>query len=371
MGIQNLNKVPSFFIDESEEYPFMQIPVSYLRGRKVAYDANGYFFRIKMAFIVKQDDLLDISTGEYDKKELNTRFLHEILRVVTGILRDGIIPIFVFDGKAPVEKLATQNNRESITNDSNNKLNELIKNVKEGLIILDEKTHSEIIKLSRKGQVFNRKEAQKLKSYLKELGLPCVQSNTEAERLCSMMTREGIAFAVNSNDTDCIAHGAKYCITKREGAYFQITSSRRFRRMIDLPNDKFLILCILLGCDYNKKIPLTKKGHGNTKQLITWLRETTVENIKADINSRFPEVLLERCIELFSPVPCLELLSNSEEMSNFDLGEPKEELSFYIDSSFYRNYLREFNKNKSDGVLEDEEESEDAIDSIKRALENM
>lgn len=350
MGIKGLNNVAKICLSDSApegSSPFMVISSGELAGKRKAYDANNYFFRIKMAFINKQDDILDIRTGEYDLNILWKRFLHEVTRVVTGILREGILPIFVFDGEAPEEKKATQNNRDDIIEKGNAKLQKLVDDVREGNIICDEDVHSEICKLARKRQVFSRKEAQVLKSYLLELGLPCIQSTTEAERLCCMMTREGIAFAVNSNDTDCIVHFAKYCITKRAGYNYEITSPRKFRRLLGLTQEKFVIFCIMLGCDYNKKVPLTNKGYGNTKALIEWMKDTPVEDIKQDVNTRFPETKLDRCIELFSPVPCRGLVEDPKLLENIKLGDISDNLSFHVDSTYLNNYGRSLEEYKA------------------------
>ncbi len=307
MGIEGLNqlyKPKQNELTESPDFsdsPFIRFDKRFhLCNKVLAIDSNNYLYRLTMGLAnsVSYDD----RTGKYDMNEIIETIKTKLIYTIIDLLNHNITPVFVFDGEAPKEKDTTRSNRRQIIENYIKRRDQLVSDIQEGRVLPSIETNKELSKLARLCMGFTREDAKLIKSFLDDLGLVTLTSTTEGEKLCCMLCKEKKVFAVVSNDSDCTAYNARYTITSMlTGPTLQGISSRRMRRYMDLDNDKFLTLCILLGCDYNTKAPFKKNigGIGNKLQTIEWLKNNELENIHDHIRNNWTNVNLDICLKMF------------------------------------------------------------------------
>lgn len=160
---------------------------------------------------------------------------------------------------------------------------------------------------------------------VKMMGLPTFQADGEAEALCAYMCIHGYVDAVLTEDTDVLAYGTPWMLAFKD---YKLSDEKV--KGIYLPDvldilgydmDEFRDLCILLSCDYNKRVkgyPPTKSGKPpkNPKpKSIGWVGaldmidlHRTLEECENYIDDIEP-LKYERCRELFTPITDEELIS--------------------------------------------------------------
>uniref|UniRef100_H2LIW3 Zgc:110269 n=1 Tax=Oryzias latipes TaxID=8090 RepID=H2LIW3_ORYLA len=162
-------------------------------------------------------------------------------RTLTFLEHD-IKPVFVFDGKPPVEKLP-------------------------------------LVRRTR-GTLVSWVPAECRCSHL---GVPVVQAPGDAEGLCASLVREGRAHAVASEDMDTLPFGANVLIrqlnAKKDSEIVEY-SLPKLLEALRISLEELVDLCILLGCDYCDKIP----GLGPKRALALIQKHRTIENVLLNIN---------------------------------------------------------------------------------------
>ncbi|KAM9439268.1 putative flap endonuclease 1 homolog [Clarias gariepinus] len=212
-------------------------------------------------------------------------------------LEHGIKPVFVFDGVPPDEKLAVLEKRAQ--------------NAGWG-------SYQRSPTVSSKTQDFLR--------LLPLLGVPCVQAPSEAEACCAQLVRSGVVDAVASEDMDTLAFGGVLLLRQlnaNSGSDVTEYSLPKLLEILQLSQEEFVDLCILLGCDFCDKI----MGLGPTRALKLIQQHRTIEGVMLNINRKTHPVpeewQYEAARRLFlnpPPVepPCLQWTEpNEEELVKF------------------------------------------------------
>ncbi|AWP04360.1 putative flap endonuclease 1 -like [Scophthalmus maximus] len=174
-------------------------------------------------------------------------------RTLTFLEHD-IKPVFVFDGKPPEEKTAALEKRaEAASWKCPNLTGTASSQTKDCLHLL------------------------------KLLGVPFIQAPGDAEALCAQLVREGTADAVASEDMDTLPFGANILIrqlnAKRDSEVVEYSLPKLLEKL-QISQEEFVDLCILLGCDYCDKIT----GLGPKKALTLIQKHRTIENVVLHIN---------------------------------------------------------------------------------------
>ncbi|XP_026231297.1 probable flap endonuclease 1 homolog [Anabas testudineus] len=176
-------------------------------------------------------------------------------RTLTFLEHD-IKPVFVFDGKPPVEKLAVLEKRAEAANWNST---------------------------NRTGTASS--QTQDCHQLLKLLGVPVIQAPGDAEALCAWLVREGTVDAVASEDMDTLPFGGCILIrqlnAKKSSEVIEYSLSKLLTKL-GISHEEFVDLCILLGCDYCEKI----KGLGPKKALKLIQEHHNIENVVLHINRK-------------------------------------------------------------------------------------
>lgn len=159
------------------------------------------------------------------------------------MLKNKIIPIFVFDGKPPELKYNVIKERRK------RKLNALLR-------MTDDISDKEKIKYFKRCVFISQKQYDDCKELLDIMGIPYIQSPEEADSQCAYLNKNNIVDGVLTDDMDILTFGSKYI-------YKNLYSIKKSPSIIALDNvleflnlnyDEFVELCILMGSDYGKKI---------------------------------------------------------------------------------------------------------------------
>uniref|UniRef100_A0A672JC22 Zgc:110269 n=1 Tax=Salarias fasciatus TaxID=181472 RepID=A0A672JC22_SALFA len=169
-------------------------------------------------------------------------------RTLTFLEHD-IKPVFVIDGKPPVEKTAV---------------------VREAMFFTQDHplTSSQI------------KDCLQL---LKHMGVPVIQAPGDAEALCAQLVKDGTVDAVASEDMDTLPFGASVLLRGLNASRDTDVTEYSLAKLVEqlqISHEELIDLCILLGCDYCDKIP----GLGPKKALKLIQKHRCIENVVLHVN---------------------------------------------------------------------------------------
>ncbi len=280
MGIQDLSRI----IKDNCFDAYETRHLSTLSGKRIAVDISIYLHRY-----VK-------SVGAKD-------WIYHIVKIIYKMQEYNIIPIFIFDGvEKPVEKQIAAAERSRSSQIIEQKVNdaklvqqkfidsfadgdgpneELINDCK--IVInsrrAEDATNYEdadsvlyslnecIISWSKQLLKITSQQTEQAKEIIAALGYNSITAKGEAETMCCVLAKSGIVDAVLTEDTDVLAYGIRRMwrdLNLKEDTV-QVINGRKVRESIvdgvELSEDSFRDFCILLSCDYNKRI----RGFGPEK----------------------------------------------------------------------------------------------------------
>jgi len=269
MGIKNLN---TLIYEYAKEGVTIKSLGDY-RNKRIAIDANVYIYKYLYG---------------------NSNHINGIFFQINKLMKHGIIPVYIFDGKPPKEKEATvinrQNNKVKLKTKINHYINQL-QNIEKDISSKEkgEKQFNilnEIKRLQKKLIYVTDDIIVKTYNLLDLMGVTYILAPTEAEHYCSILARENIVDGVLSEDMDAIACGSFIVLrnfsNKQDYVYeynLNIILSKlhlTFHQLIDV--------CILCGNDYINR--LRGIDHHTAYKLIR--KYKTIENIVSSKLYSFP-----------------------------------------------------------------------------------
>jgi flap endonuclease-1 len=198
---------------------------------------------------------IDISIYLYKYEAENA--LLENMYVMLSIFRYyNIIPIFIFDGKAPLEKrelLQKRKEDKKIALEEYTKLSKQLNSNEENdkYDIITSMTHlkKQIVKI-------NKDKIDKVKSLIKAYGATYIDAPCEADELCALLVIKKKVWACLSEDMDLFVYGCTRVLR-----YFSLIShtvvlycTKGIYDELNMTHDEFKEICILSGTDYNVNI---------------------------------------------------------------------------------------------------------------------
>lgn len=232
MGIKNLTS----FLLEHCPTAIKQTQLFELRGKKVAIDVSIFLYRFK-----------------YKGNKLIPKFFEQINR----LRMNDIIPIYIFDGIPDSLKQDTINNRKNKLIDKKNKIDALKKelNETEDLSKVTEIQYK-INNIDNKIIHVTKDDIYKVKYLFDLLNIKHIQAQGEADLLCSKLCTTNIVDFVISEDMDLLTSGTKLLVRDFNIYNNKITlyNLDMILEQLNITYDKWVELCIMLGCDYLKRI---------------------------------------------------------------------------------------------------------------------
>lgn len=217
MGIKALIKL----IKLNSPTSLQEIYLPQLRGKTLAVDASIFIYEAKY------------------KMNFNTNtFLENFEKKLIPFFNSEINLIFVFDGESPIEKKKTLEKRKDHKIKTMERINQIADPASREL-----KLRKQIIDVSRQ----NFDDA---KICLANFKIKYYQSKNEAEASCAKLVKEGNADYVLSNDSDTLAFGSSFIFKKK--SLFYMIDLQHLLKSLELTQEKFVFICVLLGCDYSR-----------------------------------------------------------------------------------------------------------------------
>ena len=231
MGIKNLLKFLSNY-----EGILKEINDDNFNKQKVAIDISIILYKVIIAIRNTGADLTN------KKGEIVSHILGLFNKTIY-LLKKNIIPIYVFDGKAPNLKSKVIQERKEIKKKAWEKLESLT-------------NEKEKIKYFKRTVSISWKQLEECKELLKLMGIPFVEAPEEADSQCAWLVKNGFASGVLTEDMDILTFGSKR-IYRNLGSFNKKTLEINLDDIlekIDLNYNQFIELCILFGCDYCDRI---------------------------------------------------------------------------------------------------------------------
>lgn len=298
-----------------------------LNGRTVAIDAANSIYQFLSS--IRQRD----GTPLMDESGRVTSHLSGILYRTSAMMDKGIKPIYVFDGKSHDLKGETISKRIEIRQESEKKWKEAL-----GKGDIDE---------ARKYAVRSSRMSPNVvdgsKKLLKLMGIPFIQAYGEGEAQASYLVEKGDAWAVASQDYDCILFGAPRVVRNLtisgNLADPELMELHQIENNLGITREQLIDIAILVGTDFNHGI----KGIGAKKGL----------------------KLIKKYGDIYSVLEHVES----------DLGvDPQIIRNIFLNHEIEKNYEIKWNKPDKEGIIEflcyqhsfSEERVSSAINKIKK-----
>jgi 5'-3' exonuclease len=267
--------------------------ISQFAFERVAIDTTLYIYKFKAA--------------------MGDRWISGFLNLIKCFRSNIVHPVFIFDGKPPIQKQEEQQARKDDRQKLQNNIDQLEKDITTYHATGD--ISENLMKLSTPGKEFDIVEVEvrllkkhdqvvhvtpidfvTLKQLFDIMEIPYYTSPSEAEKMCSKLCIDGKVAAALSDDTDVIAYKCPKTICKlntSSGGCFVVNHETLLVKL-KINKHQFLDHCIMCGTDYNKNIPgvgsLTAYKHivahesiegvsDNTKLDITILDHLTVRKL--------------------------------------------------------------------------------------------
>lgn len=260
---------------------FKKEPCSFqdLSGRIIAIDAHNVLHQFLA--IIRQRD----GTPLKDAQGRITSHLSGLLHRTANLIEAKIKPVYVFDGVPHYLKARTLAQRRE-------RKEQAEKAWKEALEKGDLETAK--VKAQQTSRVTGEIISQS-KELLDALGIPYLQAPSEGEAQASYMVKKGDAYAVGSQDFDCLLFGCPLLIRN-------LTSSERRKlpqkkaytavhpeiikllpglRTLEITQEQIVDIALLIGTDFNEGV----KGYGPKKSLQLIKNTCTLEKALETMNA--------------------------------------------------------------------------------------
>lgn len=310
---------------------------------------------------------IDISIYLYKYVYRNGDPLELFVKQIMRLLKNKVIPLYIFDGKPPSEKDDVLNERNNRKNDllfkqniikkiikiKENEINEseIKEKIKDELEIIskidsefenenknedisdNEKEKisdyeiqmrecciddllEELERVQKNIIVINSKIINECKDLFKYMGIPFIVANGEAEALAAKLCQRGYIHGCLSEDTDILVNGGKYFLRNFNENNNKITEYNLdiLLNSFEMTYPQFVDMCILCKCDYTTTI--TNIGREKAYKFIKEYKsiEGVIEYIKKNAKTNEKYIIPEN----FDYLKARDLFLNSFNDENYD-----------------------------------------------------
>ena len=341
MGVDGLYK----FINKNLNDTFKLVSISEIKGKSCIIDGMQHIYSQLIYMRSREKEVIT-------KDGKNISHIHGLINSLTYYLKNGIIPIFIFDGKSPEIKKNKINERRKNLKENLNKLKELEtlrNNMIEEFNNFDNDDNddndndmifgtppSDLFNLEDELKKYNNiqeeykkiyKKSIVLKDYfvsdwieiLEYLGLPVIKADGEADPICAYISKNNYnIYGIISDDSDMLIFGAPTLMRKSVNQQFIIIELKNLINNINIllynifeenknfVFDNLLEFSLLLGTDY-----------GNFR--LNCNKIDSLEILKFYVNNDmdFKKVISEDQYELFYKIKDYYINNNYNEFDDY------------------------------------------------------
>ena len=270
MGIKHLNR---FLRDEAQD-SIKFISLCELSGKKVAIDISIYMYKYATENSLLENIYLMLSTF---------RFYN-------------ITPIFIFDGKPPIEKKVLLLKRKEDKQDAENEYNKLktqLENIVDDIEKQDIVNNMDILK--KKFVYISKGDIENVKSLIRAYGATYYDAPGEADELCALLVIKNKVWACLSEDMDMFVYGCTRVLRYLSllNRTVVLYDTKEILKQLGITQKELREICVISGTDYNyynndndndknaptlyKTLSYFKKYHKdkNNMEFYDWLKEKT------------------------------------------------------------------------------------------------
>ena len=209
-----------------------------IEGRVVSIDAFNTLYQFLST--IRQRDGRPLS----DENGNVTSHLSGILYRNSAMVEKGIKPIYIFDGKAPELKSETQAKRREVRKEAE----EIFKTA------LKEGDTEKARKYAMRSSKLSPEIIESSKKLLTYMGIPYVEAKGEGEAQAAYLVANGDAYAVASQDYDCLLFGAKRVVRNlavssnlKNLEYYQLD---KVLKQLNITREQLVEMGMLIGTDF-------------------------------------------------------------------------------------------------------------------------
>jgi 5'-3' exonuclease len=232
MGIRYLNK---YFREECKNTDAIKIIyMKQLSGKKIAVDISIYMYKFAS----------------------ENKLIENIYLMLSIFRHYNIIPVFVFDGKAPAEKKELIQQRIFEKKAAENEFNQL-KTTLEYNSNMDENEKHEIMNkmdiLKKKFIYISKNQIDDVKNLITNYGMTYCDAPNEADELCAMFAIKGIVWACLSEDMDMFLYGCPRVLRYLSlmNHTFVLYDTKQILNRLQINQNELREICVISGTDYN------------------------------------------------------------------------------------------------------------------------
>ncbi len=234
MGIPTLNN----FLQKTCKNAIDNLHLSVLKGKKIVIDTSIFLY----------------------KYESNGNLLEQFYLLIITLKKYKITPLFIFDGKIPMDKKEIFQKRRDEKIDAINKYNELKDLINNGNNSLDMMNQLRIFQ--KKAVTMNSNKINTIKLLFTYFGVCFQEAPGEADVLCAQLVKNNLVYACLSEDMDMFAYGCPRVLRYLSLVNHSVImyDYNKILNILNIKSSYLLDLCILCGTDYNiKQINAEKK----------------------------------------------------------------------------------------------------------------
>ena len=231
-----------------------ELPWDALAGRMLAVDGYNAVYQFLATLRQRDGQLFCDAEGRV------TSHLMGVFYRTTSLLREGVLPVWVFDGKPPERKIGTIRQRIEAKEKAEGEWQQALA---AGDLETARKKAAQTSRLTRP-------MVEELRQLLTALGVPSVQAPSEGEAQAAAMAAWGAVWATASEDYDTLLFGSPKLVRGlaargRGGASpgAQLIDRAEVLSTLGIDAEELILLGILIGTDFNDGV----RGYGPKKAL--------------------------------------------------------------------------------------------------------
>lgn len=222
--------------------PSEEIGWETLAGKSLAVDAYNAIYQFLATIRQRDGRLFTDADGRV------TSHLMGVFYRSTSLLGDGVLPVWVFDGRPPELKSGTIRSRIAVKERAETEW-------KEALAVGDlERARRKAAQTSR----LTGPMVEEAKQLLTALGVPHVQAPSEGEAQAARMAARGVVWGAASEDYDCLPFGAPRLVrglaargNRGQGNPAQLIDRAALLARLGINDEELIMLGLIVGTDYN------------------------------------------------------------------------------------------------------------------------
>ncbi|MDI6730239.1 MAG: flap endonuclease-1 [Candidatus Altarchaeum sp.] len=217
------------------------IEISELRNKLIAIDAFNVIYQFLSA--LRQSD----GTSLKDSHNNITSHLSGLFYRTIKLMKFGIKPIYVFDGKPVDLKFKTLEKRSIAKEAAKEKWSKAI----------DEGNLENARKFAKRTSTLTGEMVAESKNLLNAMGIPCIRAINDGEALCAYICKKGDVYAVATQDYDALLFGAPKTLrnlTFTGDIKLEALNLADVLKNLGITREQLIDIGILVGTDFNNGV---------------------------------------------------------------------------------------------------------------------